>query len=279
MSPEKKTVILSLGPLHLFWTTGVYYLYELSQAYNVILIAWDNYESDPDFQQAISKFNVCEIIYIPVGGSLKRNWFLARTFRELSRRRKISLLFQHDHAYEDNLYLQCLLRREQSHCKFITYQNGMRMVNYYDEDYQARNAMGVNNIILRHGYPSWVAKRLLFWKMKILYLANYKVFPFLFAGVLFHPERNVYSGKRQIRNFSKQKKHVDYMLFYTSEELDAYKLRNGVSDYKCILIRHPLEDIGNACNRLVYGEESLEEEEFILLLPSYGSEVSPFLSV
>jgi len=271
MSEEKKTIILSLGPLHLFWTTGVYYLYELSQTYNVILIAWDSYERDAEFQQVIAKLAVKEIIYIPVGGSLRRSWFLAKAFRKLATRHKISLVFQHAYVYEDNLYLQHWILKNQPACKFIRYQNGMAILKYYDEDFEARKLFGINAIASKYRLPLFLAKRFYFCKRWLLYLANYRIFPFLFAAAVFHPEINVYTGKLAKLNQKQKVAQCDYRLFYTKEELQVCKSRMEVAANKCILVRHPLETVGEKCNLLIYGQSSSKEEKLILILPSGGT--------
>jgi len=271
MSLEKKTIILTLGPLHLFWTTGVYYLYELSQKYDVILIAWDSYERDSEFQQVIAKLAVKEIIYIPVGGSLRRNWFLARAFRDISRRRKISLVLQHNHVYEDNLYLQHFIRLSQPDCKRVTYQNGMAILKYHDEDFETRNIFGVNAIVSKYRLPLFLAKRFHLCRRWLLYLANYRIFPLLFAGAVFHPEINVYTGERLKLGQKQKAAQCDYRLFYTKEELQVCKSRMDVAANKCILVSHPLETVGEECNLLIYGSNAVKEENLILVLPSGGA--------
>lgn len=45
----KLIVVLVPGPLHLFWTKDVYYLWELSNQYRIVLVVAENYRKDPLF--------------------------------------------------------------------------------------------------------------------------------------------------------------------------------------------------------------------------------------
>jgi len=108
-------------------------------------------------------------------------------------------------------------------------------------------------------------------KRWLLYLANYRIFPFLFAGAVFHPEINVYTGERLKLNDKQKAAQYDYALFYTREELEAFMLGSKATDNKLVLLRHPLETVGKECNLLIYGSNIIKEENLILVLPSGGA--------
>ena len=51
MSKTKPVLLIQFGPLHLFWTTGVYYLWELKDKYDFVLLVDDEYSNSFNFEK------------------------------------------------------------------------------------------------------------------------------------------------------------------------------------------------------------------------------------
>lgn len=259
----KPIVILMPGPVHLFWTTGVYYLWELSKKYRIVLVVSKIYKIDPLFIKVSALTDVIEILYIPDNyGVLKRHRFYSMVFSELADRYHPLFVFQHNHVYPINMYLYSCAKKRNT--QIITMQMGREAVNWA-ADFNARNASAISNIKNKYPmFPYWFLSLMNKLRKKILFCLVHFILPPIFLKKVFHPGLDIYSGRIYKKN---TKNYHDYYLMYKATEKEVTEKAMGQSD-KILLIRHPVETIGHECNNILYPLDV--EEDRIVILPSYG---------
>ena len=62
---KKKLAVLESGPLHLFFTSSIYLLWDLKKDYDLVLIAHEDCQSDPYFNKLKLLGEVKEIYFFP----------------------------------------------------------------------------------------------------------------------------------------------------------------------------------------------------------------------
>ena len=75
--PQKPILFFQPGPLHLFWVTGVYYLWALKNKYSFIISVNDDYASCNKFKKIIKYIDVKHVHYNKkkTGFKLVSNYF------------------------------------------------------------------------------------------------------------------------------------------------------------------------------------------------------------
>jgi len=260
-------IILSTGPMpYLFWTTGVYYLWELSRAYRVSLIVDEDYKDDPLFHRVIKLCSVEEVVYLPNRSNLiARHRFYSKVLRDLVQRHPHAVVLQYNDVYPDNYYLTHFTKRQNNLSKVVIFQVG-QIFRDYIADYHARISFAIDSLKLRYGIPSWIAKLLYRVKGEIKHLLDFYLLPLFFSGNAFAPKLKLATGKLIHRNIWKD---VNFKLYYKNIEMEMAAEVEGDTNgsSKRILIQHPLETVGRECNAKLYSDH---EENLITVLPSYG---------
>ncbi len=63
-SKIKDNILLTASHLYLFWTTGVYYLWDLNKRYNVVLFVEDTYNKSDDFLNLCKHLKIYKIRFL-----------------------------------------------------------------------------------------------------------------------------------------------------------------------------------------------------------------------
>jgi hypothetical protein len=263
-------VILTVGPRHLFWTTGVYYLWELSKNYRVVLIATDDYKNDDLFIKVFRQTGVVEILYTPLKvlltplnlGIFKKHYFYARKFKKLVEKYLPALVLQYRHVYPDNLYLAHWTRKLNPSCPLITYQLGLGSLSE-DYDYRIGFISAVRDRSKKYRLSIWLTRILLHIKIELDHLMEHYILPFLFTGSIFFPSYKKRTGKVITKSAGR---NFDLYLLCKERERLLEEKRIGVLN-KLFLIRHPLETVGEECNSFLF---HAEEEKMISIFPTSG---------
>lgn len=252
---------------YLFWTTGIYYLWELSRAYRVSLIVNEDYKDDPLFHRVIKLCSVEEVVYLPNRSNLiARHRFYSKVLRDLVQRHPHAVVLQYNDVYLDNYYLTYFSKRQNNLNKVVIFQVGQLFPNYA-ADYLARISFAVNRLQRRLHIPSSIAKLLYYLKGETKHLLEFYLLPLIMLGEAFTPKMKVSTGKLILKNIWKD---VDFKLYYKNKEMDWAAKTEGEdsnSAAKRFAIRHPLVTIGMECNAELYSEH---EENLIVIFPSYG---------
>jgi hypothetical protein len=265
----EKKVILAAGPLHLFWTTDIYYLWELSRIYSVILIADESYKNNPVIQRIVRDLKVPEVLYLPGRKNIfAKHRFYIRKFRELVERHKPVFVFQHNSVYIENIYLFRACGKSRRDCHRINYQTGISCIDW-KTDFKLQAAYGVEALRNRYNVPAWCAHFLYNALNVVKKSMDYYIVPMVLTGRWFSPYLDIYTGKFRPRGDAlraRLSRRYDLLLTYDHNERRNIAEVRGF-DANVVQIKHPVQTVGDECHRLLYRSE---EEPAVSIFPTYG---------
>ncbi len=270
MATEKKTVFLATGALYLFWATGLYYLWELSKNYRVVLIVNNDYATDKIFLKAVSLSDVAEILYIPELRSMSSlHRFYYREFKRIALKYRPVLIFQYNNAYISNVYLFYMKKVCGLNCGRVVFQNG-RMALNWEEDFRCRVSSAVSCRGAFFGRRiAWLSRFRLRTGHWLDEFRTYYFVPLFVARRWFVPVLDLYSGefrKKGPELEALNRERFDcYLAYYECEKNKMESLQVYAGDIR--IITHPVNTVGHECNRAVY---ECEQEELISIFPTYG---------
>lgn len=264
----KPVIVMQPGPLHLFWTTGIFYFWLLKERFDFVLIVPEAYRDNPQFAKVASLEAIRHVEYLPSKGRLLRHFRYSNRFQKLLKQYLPAYILLHNHSYVENLYLIYWSRKICPETPRYFYQNG-RMSLMWQNDFAARRAGQIEALTKKISFLSrnlWVAGRIVDTRNALNFTLNYKVLPWLAIRAIFCPPVNVMNGsinREAARRMSSNDK--DFLLAYLDNEIEAYRAM-GIDNI--IQISHPMSVCGSPVFRFLYGE--VVETDTILLLPSYG---------
>jgi hypothetical protein len=160
------------------------------------------------------------------------------------------------------MYLYYWFKKKKT--QIITIQMGREAMNW-DADFNARKAFAISKIKNKYHILSYLlSSAMCKIRGEILLLLDYIILPLVLLRKIFRPGLDVYSGKVFKQNSNN---YHDFHLMYKTNEKEVTEKTMGQSD-KIVLIRHPVETIGQECNRVLYPFDV--EEDRITIFPSYG---------
>lgn len=264
MTDKKGNIILVPGPLAQFWTGGVYYLWELSRYYNVILVVDETYRKDKDFIRAVELAGVSDVLYIPGHGFIKKHRFYANELKHAIKKYHPQFIFHHDPVYISMMYLYYWGSKMVPPALRISYLVGMSVSENKDIDIKSVVDYDIAFIANKYHLSNWSAR--LFFKIKgrLLLLLDYYILPVLFIGKTFSPPMNPYTFATLKHYWNDQ---FDFYLLYDSLGRKVmgkwFGSEDGIRE-----IQHPIKTAGEELNRVLYG---FDEENNVLILLSYGA--------
>lgn len=263
MEGRKSNVILVPAQLHHFWTGGVYYLWELSKKYRVILIVDDTYKRNVDFKKIIEAANVLDVFYAPTRNIIKRQLCYANNFKRLVKKYRPQIIFHYEAIYSSMMYLYHWGNSISPPSLKISYLTGMSSLFNFEENFGSVIENAVNVIAKKHCLPKEFCRFLFKARGWILFILDYYILPLLFIRRFFSPAYSPFT-------FDRFKNHgnacFDYYLLYESYEKKATAMLYG-SENRIREIRHPLETVSDELHKVLY---NFREENIVLILPSYG---------
>jgi len=257
-----QTVCLVPGPIHLFWTTGVYFFFDLIEEYDVILVVDSNYKKDRKFKKVVKLAH--SIYYLEEN---HKNLFTQHkqyyeTSKNVIKKHKPKFVFQHNHVCPFNIYLFNMSKKMGAYN--ISFQNG-----FQHECPQTEHLILKANHIslikqhsrLRSMQPVWLIWLRVTLREIYSYYFNYYLIPILLTKkplwTPFDPVRH--SIKRGIRRHN----HYDLRLVYTNEE----EIKTLTENAKNILqIKNPILDNYREVQKYIY-EDTPRMKNRIIILP------------
>lgn len=263
-SEKKQKLLMMAGPIHLFWTTGSFYLYELSETYCIRLIVSEAYKESSQFHQLCDELSI-GVDYLPEGNIFIRNFNFAVRLRQIVKDFAPDFLLIHNRFYPESLYLLHWCRVLVPNCFRLSYQDG-RVAFDWGADFRARLACDVGRLSSSFPLlPIWFLEKIKKVHYRMLYWIHIKMLPYIFVGKTFRPLLDVYSG-REFKltasvNFEYEK---DFMLVYLRSEAEIMEKHycKGI-----VLVTHPISR--GMLTHPLRDTSSLQPAE-ILVLPSYG---------
>ena len=259
---SKEWIFLTTGPLHLFWTAGVYYLYELNKRYRILLIVDKSYFCDPNFERAIEFLKTVEVFVVPDGFVSRQKAYLT-DFRRLIETYRPAIIFHHDSVYVSMMYLHHWARQLAPRAIRISYLNGMTSLASFEEMAKPVLAFEINAIANKRHIPLWLAGLVHQAGALLRFNLEYRLLPWLLIRWNFRAPLNVYNFAPTGNSWVS---HFDY--FLVSDELDKASIRRIFGSERGVLsLRHPLETVGSEFIDTFY---QCVERNVICVFPSYG---------
>ncbi len=265
---QKPLLLVQVGPIHLFWTTGVYYLWELKDKYRFIICADTDYLNSNKFLNYIKNLDVQYIHYAKKvkGFNLVSN--LLNEYNDILLKFKPKKILIHNTSFIDN---QCLIEAAKlslNKIEIYIFQNGKMDIEI---EKVKLNIYSTVASVLSHKYKilSKIPKIAFFLsilKQSLSYYYYFKFIPLILKRKTFKPPYNIYVRKKNEIESEKYNKFVKKYFIYLKEEIKALEI-GGVKNYQ--IINHPLITCGEEVNEVLYGKIKLKDQ--ILITPSYGN--------
>jgi hypothetical protein len=261
-------VIMQPGPIHLFWTTGIFYLWSLKDRFDFVLIVSDDYRNNPQFAKVTGLPSIRHVEFLPQRGGVLRHFSFNKITIALLKDYPPSYILLHNLCYVDNQYLIYWASKLYPKTKRYNYQSG-RMSLLWLDDFKARRAVQIEKLTQRFpilgNLPS-LSGQLIDVRNSIAYFLNYKFLPLLTTNSVFNPPINVTNGMVNCKPTRRRlNTHNDYFFSYLEYEIEAY---HALGFENIIKVQHPLSSCSREVFEYLYGK--VEEADVILLLPSYG---------
>jgi len=265
---NSKCIFLLPGSLHLFLATGIYYLWELSKNFNIVLIVSEEYKHSPDFNKFITLAHIIEIVYLPESNAIQKHIFYVKTYKTLLRKYRPQYLLHHDVVYVSMMYLYHIAGKFDPTTKKYSYLTGVLFKNW-EHNHKMIQAFSINSIITKYSFPIWFATyyfNIICWLKLVL---NYYILPIILIGKVFSPPMNIFSFKILKEYWNDQ---FDKLILYRNlrNNLDIKIMKEYCgTDENFVQIIHPLKSFGSELNDILY--DNIRESNVITILPSYGS--------
>ena len=259
---EKVNVVFVTSHLYLFWTIGVYYLWELckNKNYRIILVVDESYRQAPRFIEICTFLNVVDIFYIP---SEKVPFWehitYSRYLKKIVSKFKPKIILQHNYTYFKNIYMFHWANMITPECHKIVYLNAQMPLIDSDIFFADQREKQIKYLSKKYRLPGILFRLGIVGREYILNFFNYNILPRLVT--LEFSNRFPFS---MIMRKDSTKPIFDFFLTYHDFENNHIKSRfKSTEPFK--QIRCPLETYGAECNQHLY---SLKEENIVLILPS-----------
>ncbi|QWD28815.1 hypothetical protein G6682_01755 [Polynucleobacter paneuropaeus] len=260
-------IVMQPGPLHLFWTTGVFYIWFLSRHYDFALIVPQSYRNSINFSKLRSLPYIKRIVFAPNDGSKNQKKYF-NCLKNLLVGIEPTLFLMHNISYPENQYLLWLARKNFPRTKCFQYQNG-RMELRREEDFKIRRTLQIKAVFERIKLPKYLnffIGTYVDLKNAVWFMISYKIKPVLVILRSFSPVVNVMTGKvnRALIDAGGSLK-ADATFAYLDVEAEALKAQ-GATNLQ--LIQHPMTGIVNEVMNFLNVEPKFGYQ--IIILPSYG---------
>lgn len=231
-----KKVIFYPGPMHLFWTTGIYYLNELSKYFEVTLVLEKSNEEDREKINCLTQKRIKNIYLIENANRLRRHWIYKNTATKLTREAKFDYVFVPDDMSPFSLYLLRQAKKKSS--INLCYQTGAMM----DRKMKCKKLLN-NTRAARIKYKFKIPFSFAKFVIGLINLQkhwwHYVIAPILVGRYPFFGDSScyLYKGRSAMRD-------GDYFIVFGDGERNIC-LEDGLEVEKIVVIPHPLTWISN----------------------------------
>lgn len=262
----RPTVLLAPGALYLFWTTGVYYVFELARDYDLVLLVNESYRGNEDFTRLIDKLANVRVYYVPDLRPVRRlHEFYATDVRRIVEEHRPRFILSNDICGMEMLYLFHYGRLQQAQgnpCTCLTIQASNIAIDF-NKDQAENRKIHAGYYVRKYRMPPFLASWLVGGLTHTFRVLNTFVYPALYAGQSLRPWQTVapVTWKRD------SKGRFDCFLYYSDAE--GAVLRR-LYDKSCCFqkVQHPLRSHEAEARALLHANA---EEQSIVILPSYVS--------
>ena len=254
--------LIDPGPLHLFWTTGVYHFWSLKDKSKVIFILPNTYKDSISFTTKIATHkSIIHIEYIDLQHmSIYSNYKYSSRIDKILSMFSVDSYLMHNQVYPENQYILSKINPKDIFQKVKFMQIG-RMTFHWSSDFQIRQIARAEIFLYLFPVSSLKFKlKLVTILSTVKYFFMNKLFPFILVRKVFSPAINTYNGSISNKNFF----NARTMVYFDNEALEYKKI--GYPHIE--KIPHPLVENYEEVFEFLYGK--LNVEKSILILPTYG---------
>ena len=272
---KKPILIIQPGPLHLFWVTGVYYLWALKNKYYFVILVDNDYLKSNRFKKVIKYFDIKHIHYQKKEKGFRLISHFLSTYKKIFKKFRPRKILMHNNSFIENQCLMHIAKNQDYTIDIFNYQNGRESLNMKND----RSIVTNYEVIFfynKYKFLRYFPKISLYLaKLKQLsrYYYYYKIIPFFLTGEVFTPSFNIFSGEaNKIKNNNSYKLIKKYFV-YLEVEAKTYReieARN-ITEFEysnCEIINHPLYTYGKQANNILYGKIIVKNKT--LIAPSAG---------
>jgi len=265
---KKRVIIMQPGPIHLFWTTGVFYFWQLKERFDFAFIVPSSYLKSNDFQKLLELPAVRHVEYLAPAAIFWRHHCYQKQFCRVLKDFPPSYLLLHNTSYPENQYLINLARKFYPQSPRYHYQNG-RMALMWESDFAARRSIQVESIYRLMPWMSHLPRltsMLINIRNYLSYFTNFKIIPLINAARTFSPPVNVITGEVNVKAAkSHYEGKYDKIFSYLEIEAQAYR-DQGAQNVN--VVQHPMSRRGDELFRFIFGDFNVKNQ--IVIFPSYG---------
>ena len=263
----KPAVLLAPGALYLFWSAGVFYVFELVDDYDVILLVGEEYRHSEAFARLLEQHPDIRVYYVPAVRPVRRlHRYYATEVRRIVEEFRPRFILSTDIWGMEMLYLFHFARalRSQGHpCGRIAIQ-ASNWLKDGDKDLDEGRKHHATYYVRKYAMPRVMASWLVTGLMHTFRLLNTFLYPAFYTGSPLRP------WSLMLGPITSQRDSVgkfDAFLWYHDGEGRTIR---PLFDESCRVERvvHPLRSREAAARRLL---QAGAEEQAIIVLPSYAS--------
>jgi hypothetical protein len=266
---ERQIVFLMPGPIHLFWTSGVFYAWELGKRYQVVLLVNSSYEKNERFKKLTNSSFIEHIVYLSPR-KFTMHYYYPKKFLVLLKKYSPKAIFLYDHVLPDCQYLLHCCEEYAPNCLRFVFLAGRTEVSHSD-DYKARHAFGIDQIQKTWSFIvrwSWLARFVYFTRNKIKFWFVFTLMPLLFIRHRLKPAMNFYTGEYDLvvlEHLNQSRKY--FWLAYLETEIKILQDREVNAWFR---IDHPMKQCWQEVFEFFFGKFNVKEQ--IIMLPTIGLE-------
>lgn len=262
----RPTVLLAPGALYLFWTTGVYYVFELARDYDLVLLVNDDYRGNEDFRRLLDRLTNARAYYVPDVRPVRRlHQFYATEVRRIVDDCRPRFILSNDLYGMEMLYLFHFGRSQRAQgvpCTCLTFQASNVAIDFYKD--QAENKkIHAGYYTRKYRLPPFLASWLVGGLTHTFRVLNTFIYPAIYAGTSLRPWTTIapVTWRRDSRG------RFDCLLYYSDAEGNV--LRRLFDESCCFQkVQHPLRSHQAEAQALLHARA---ETPSIVILPSYVS--------
>jgi hypothetical protein len=260
---HKPKILLQLGPIHLFFTTEVFCIWELKEKYDLIILASEDHQTDVNFKKIIKIKSIIHVEYIKKNKFIKMHISINDAFDKVLKLFNLSAVLIYNSVNLDNQYLLYKLLVLKKKIPILQYQNAAQIIDPKKErsffiryfDFKIDNL----GILKKIKLISLTLKTLL------SQIVHYKIIPVIkFKHFLFLPlSLNTKINNQKIIDYF-YKKLIKIYFVYTLQEKNYTVNKLNIKCAK--LVNHPVKKSYKQVFKYL-GHKTTQKKQ-ILILPS-----------
>lgn len=263
MDNRRETIIFAPGPIHLFWTIGIFYFWELSRSYNIVIVVEDLYVGNTNFKRLMEISTNVELVIAPSKGTIRRHLFFRNHLKRIVEKYRPNFIFHHDFIFIQMCYLYHWGWNLNKKAVCVSYLTGLLERNWDTGTIYLSEHL-ISGITDKYKLSYAAAKFLISLKFKLSYALHFKLIPFILIGKTFNPYINPVTFSK---NINSKMKHFDYYLLFDEDDKTTFKKLIN-SEIGLSVVQNPVLNTIEDLNNKFY---QVSEDNRIIILPSYGN--------